>query len=119
MDQGQLLCVKSIGIIVSDGLAGLDSTIAQSFPNTPHQKCCVHLQRNLSAMVRREDKKELAQDVRDVLSPDNENHTKEKALVLVNELVGKWQKKYRRLSKYILKMEREPYFTYLDYHVIN
>ncbi len=109
--------VKSIGIIVSDGLAGLDNTIAQSFPNTPHQKCCVHLQRNLSAMVRREDKKELAQDVRNVLSPDNENHTKEKAIVLVNELADKWQKKYHRLSKYILKMEWEPYFTYLDYHV--
>jgi transposase-like protein len=109
--------VKSIGIIVSDGLSGLDSTIAETFPRTPHQKCCVHLQRNLSAMVRREDKKELAQDVRDILSPDNKEHTKGKAMVLVDELANKWKKKYSGLSKHILKMEWEPYFTYLDYHV--
>jgi len=45
----------SIGIIVSDGLYGLDKSISKAFLGTPHQKCFVHLQRNLQAMVRRED----------------------------------------------------------------
>jgi transposase-like protein len=50
--------LKSIGIIVSDGLSGLDKSISKAFSGTPHQKCIVHLQRNLYAMVRREDRKE-------------------------------------------------------------
>ena len=109
--------LKSIGIIVSDGLTGLDGAISEAFSGTPHQKCIVHLQRNLQAMVRLEDKKELAQDVREILLPDDEDHTKEKALLLVNGLADKWSKKYKSFSKHILKMEWEPFFVYLDYNV--
>lgn len=109
--------VNSVGIIVSDGLIGLDNAIAQSFNNTPHQKCIVHLQRNLQALVRREDKKELAQDIRDLLSPDDEKYTKEIAYQSLINLAQKWQPKYKALANKILKMEWQPYFTYLDYHV--
>jgi len=109
--------LKSIGIIVSDGLSGLDGAISEAFSGTPHQKCIVHLQRNLQAMVRREDKKELAQDIRDILSPDDENHTKEKALNGIHQLAVKWEKKYKPLSKHILKMEGEPFLVFLDYNV--
>ncbi len=49
--------VNSVGIIVSDGLKGLDKPIAKSWSGTAHQKCIVYLQRNLQALVRREDKK--------------------------------------------------------------
>ena len=109
--------VNSVGIIISDGLTGLDNAIAQSFNNTPHQKCIVHLQRNLQALVRREDKKELAQDIRDVLSPDDEKYTKEMAYQALIDLAQKWQPKYKALTKKILNLEWQPYFTYLDYHV--
>ena len=109
--------LESIGIIVSDGLSGLDKSISEAFSGTPHQKCIVHLQRNLHAMVRREDRKELAQDVRDILLPNDENHTKEKALVLVSQLFIKWSKKYKAFSNHILKMEWEPFLIFLDYDV--
>ena len=109
--------LESIGIIVSDGLTGLDKSISEVFSGTPHQKCIVHLQRNLHAKVRREDRKELAQDVRDILLPNDVNHTKEKALNLVNQLADKWSKKYKKLSNYILKMEWEPFLVFLDYDV--
>ncbi len=109
--------VNSVGIIVSDGLKGLDTAIAKSWSGTAHQKCIVHLQRNLQALVRREDKKELAQDVRDLLSPDDVNYTKEMAYQSVIDLARKWQHKYKNLSYKILNMEWPPYLTYLDYHV--
>lgn len=109
--------VKSVGIIVSDGLPGLAKSIAKHFPNTSHQKCIVHLQRNLQAYVRREDKALLAEDIRAILSPDNAKHNKKKAMEKVEELKEKWEKKYRALGKQILKIEWEPYFTYLDYDV--
>jgi transposase-like protein len=109
--------LKSIGIIVSDGLSGMEGAISEAFSGTPHQKCIVHLQRNLQAMVRREDRKELAEDVRIILSPDDVHHSKEKALELVSDLALKWEGKYKSFSKHILKMEWEPFLVFLDYNV--
>ena len=109
--------VGSVGIIVSDGLTGLDSAISEHFPTTPHQKCIVHLQRNLQAFVAREDKQELAQDIRDVLSPDDVNYTKDMAYQALCDLAEKWKSKYKSLYNKITKMEWQPYFTYLDYDV--
>lgn len=109
--------VESVGIIVSDGISGLDKAIVESFNNTPHQKCIVHLQRNLQAYVRREDKSELAEDIRQVLSPDKTDHTKEKALEKVKIVAYKWSKKYKSLSTHMLQMEWQPYLVYLNYHI--
>ena len=108
--------LKSIGIIVSDGIAGLDGVIAKKYPATPHQKCIVHLQRNLQAYVRTEDKTELAADIRKVLSPDDPTNTREKALESIQGLAEKWGEKYKSFAKFILNMEWQPYFTFLDYH---
>ena len=71
--------IVSTGLIISDGLAGLDGAIGELFPKTPHQKCIVHLQRNIQAYVKTEHKKELTSDVRYTLSPDDKEHTKEAA----------------------------------------
>ena len=104
-------------MIISDGLSGLDGTISKEFPNTPHQKCIVHLQRTLQGYVRSEDKKELASDFRDVLSPDDENYTTEQAYNNLLDFASKWGDKYKSLEKYINKLEWQPYFIYLDYSV--
>jgi transposase-like protein len=109
--------VQSIGLFVSDGLSGLEKAISQVYNKTPHQKCIVHLQRTLQSYVRREDKAELAEDLREVFSPEDANNTKEKAHQALIDLSEKWRKKYKSLSNYILKLEWQPYFTYLDYSV--
>lgn len=109
--------VKSVGIIVSDGLSGLDNTISKEFPNTPHQKCIVHLQRIIQGYVRSEDKKEIASDFREVLSPDDENYTAEQAYNNLVDFASKWGGKYKSLEKYIEKLEWQPYFIYLNYSI--
>ena len=81
--------VNSVGIIVSDGLKGLDTAIAKSWIGIAHHKCIVHLKRNLQELVRRDDKKELAQDVRNLLSPDDVNYTIEMAYQSVIDLARK------------------------------
>lgn len=107
--------LESIGLLVSDNLPGLYKVISEQFPNTPHQKCVVHLQRNLQAQVRGSDKSELAEDIRNVLLPDHENHTPQKAQQLFEEVAKKWESRYKSLARYMLKMEVQPYFTYLNY----
>lgn len=39
--------VSKIGLIISDNLTGLDTVIPLVFKNTVHQKCVVHLKRNI------------------------------------------------------------------------
>ncbi len=107
---------ETIDLIVSDGIAGLDQSIAQLFPCSAHQKCIVHLQRNLQAYVPREDKSELAQDIRELLSPENEIYTIDQALENTVQLKEKWQQKYAALAKHITKMNWYPYFTYLEFN---
>jgi len=109
--------VKSVGLIVSDGLSGLEGKIAQEFGNTPHQKCIVHLQRIIQKYVRTTDRKELAQDFREILSPDDPTNTKEKVEIALENLAQKWEVKNKSLSKYLRTFEWQPYFTYLDYSV--
>lgn len=109
--------LKSVGLIVSDGLSGLENKITQEFGNTPHQKCIVHLQRNLQKYVRTTDRKELAQDFREILSPDDPSNTHEKVELALEKLAQKWESKYKPLSKYLRMFEWQPYFRYLDYSV--
>ena len=108
--------LQSIGLIVSDGIKGIDKAIAKNF-KTPHQKCTVHLTRNLLSYVRKEDKKELAQDIRTVLAPDRIDYTKEEAHENLLVIADKWAEKYKPLKNYIYKLQAMTYFTYLDYSI--
>ena len=109
--------LQSVGILISDGLSGLDDAVASSFKNVPHQKCIVHLQRNLQAYVRREDRRELAEDIRFLLSPDDANYQIHQVQERIDNLSDKWRKKYKSLANYLQNFQWQPYFTYLNYNV--
>jgi len=51
-----------IGLLVSDGLTGLDSAPSVVYPKTLLQRCVTHLKRNMLSKVRHGDKMELAED---------------------------------------------------------
>jgi len=106
--------VESVGLIVSDNLKGLDNAIGKTFPKTPHQLCIVHLQRNLQAMVRTEDKKQLAANLREIFSPDDSTNDINKAKHTINQLKEKW-KNYANLVKQINQTNWDLYLTYLNY----
>ena len=109
--------LETVGLVVSDGITGIDSAIAEKFKDTPHQRCIVHLQRNLSVFVRKEDKKELAEDIRQILNPDEKDYTKEEALNSLVDFGEKWKSKYKAFGKHLEKMNWEPFFTYLNFSV--
>jgi putative transposase len=107
--------ISTVGLVVSDNLPGLDTAVARQFKTAAHQKCIVHLQRNLQATVRSEDKKKLAEELRLVFAPDENNYTLEKALERLGQLKSKW-KGYPQLIGQIDRIDWPPYFTYLNYH---
>lgn len=56
------------GLVVADGIKGLDTVIGERFPGSPLQRCVTHLKRNIYAMVRHGDKAAIAADLRDIFA---------------------------------------------------
>lgn len=107
--------VSSVGIVVSDSLSGVDKAITKSFPQTAHQCCTVHLQRNLMSRVRPGDKSTIAKDMSYVFSPDDKNHNIETAKERFETFKNRWRKKYPSMAKYMDNFKIEPYLTFLNY----
>ena len=58
--------VKDILIMCSDGLKGLKEAIGAVYPMTEFQRCIVHMIRNTLQYVSYKDRKELAQDLKQI-----------------------------------------------------
>lgn len=96
-------------IFITDGLQGMPEAISEVFPNTKHQRCLVHIQRNISQNVRVKDRKEIIEDFKKVYNEETINQTKEQ----FNSFVNKWKITYPRLIQRII--ETPGLFTYLDF----
>lgn len=106
--------VESVDLIVSDNLTGFANQVPIYFPKANHQKCYVHLQRNLRTKVRTAHKKEVADDLRHVFDNFDSDSTVEKAKVKFENFVEKWSK-YYNFNRYIERDEIDGYFTYIRY----
>lgn len=107
--------VEDVRLFVSDGLKSLETAVSRVFNQSVHQKCIVHLQRNLLAHVRSEHKQEVANDFKEVLNPDDKEYTKEMAFGRLVQFCQKWGKYYRHIKKMPQKEDISYYFNYLDY----
>jgi transposase-like protein len=107
--------VHKIGLVVSDGLKGIEDAIAAVYGSVPHQLCVVHLKRGLDRKVHLKDRQELQIDLRNVFTLDDPNDTPQKGYLRLTELFDKWSRRY----KSFVSMKNEPrymlYFTYLAF----
>ena len=62
LDSLQKRGVRSVGLIVSDGLASIENAIVKSFPNTQHQLCVVHIKRTILSIFLRTKKLEIGKE---------------------------------------------------------
>ncbi len=108
----QKLKERGIGdpkIFITDGLQGMPEAISAVFPNAKHQRCLVHIQRNISQNVRQKDRKEIVEDFKKVYNKETIQETKEQ----FNTFVNKWKITYPRLINKIV--ETHGLFSYLDF----
>ena len=98
-------------IFVTDGLMGMPEAIKEVFPEAKHQRCLVHIQRNISQNVRIKDRAEICNDFKEVYSKG----TKEETFQEFDNFVRKWQITYPRLIKKIASTAG--LFTYLDFPI--
>lgn len=82
--------VEDILIICSDGLTGITEAINATYPNADYQRCIVHQIRNSMKFVPYKDRKELANDLKNVYTASNEEIGYQELI----KLDEKWSKKY-------------------------
>jgi transposase-like protein len=106
--------VKSIGLIVSDNLTGLDNAIPKVF-KTPHQKCVVHLTRNVLAQVHHKHKQAVADDFKQVFNLNLQQDTPQQLKERLDIFCVQWQKWYPSLVKKLKQMDISYHTTYLQF----
>ncbi len=107
--------VECIGLMVADGLSGLDKVIGEKFPGTAFQRCTTHLKRNMLARVRHGDKKQLADDMREVFRTGDKNYTIEMGIQAWKDMCLKWGKAYLSIRRLAENEDIGFYFIYLNY----
>lgn len=111
--------VKSAGLIIADGLTGLENSIPKVFPMAEFQKCVVHFKRNILRKVRASHKIEIADDLKEVFNVTDPNFTYKNAKDNFQTFVNKWGNSYRFIKNLTNGLATEYYFTYLkfDYRI--
>jgi len=87
--------VQRIGLMVADGIKGLDTVIGEKFPGHSVPALRNNLKRNMFAKVRHGDKVALAADLCDICRTGQRDYTVETAWTKWQEMCGKWGKDYR------------------------
>jgi len=107
--------VRQIGLVVSDGLKGIEDAIAAVYGSVAHQLCVVHLKRALERKVHLKDRALLHADLRTVFTLDDSTDTPQKGYQRFTEFLERWTSRYKAFA-YI---KHEPrymlYFTYLAF----
>ena len=107
--------VRRVGLMVADGIKGLDKVIGKKFPSTPLQRCVTHLKRNMFAKVRHSDKAALAADLRDIFRTGQPDYTLQTAWAKWQDMCDRWGKDYRAIKLLRNNEEYKLYMTYLNY----
>jgi len=103
-------------LIISDNLTGLDTVVPLVYKDTEHQKCVVHLKRNILNKVASKHKEQVAEDLMEVFNLDLTNDNVNKAFKRLDSFSNKWRKQYKHIGNLSLNPNNELYFTYTNYH---
>ena len=97
LDELKMRGVKDILYLSSDGVSGFKEILEESFSKTIHQRCIVHITRNLTKCVARKQWKELCDDLKRIYK----NVNLESATDASNNILEKWKTNkilYKKLS---------------------
>ena len=107
--------VHNVGLLVADGLKGLNEAVAKVWPKTPLQWCVTHIKRRVLSKVRTEDRQELAEDLRNVFTTGILDDTADKGWDRWLTLCQKWKPKYGSFSRMQNQLAYRNGFTYMDF----
>ena len=80
--------LTGIALVISDEHAGLKAAVRNWLPETKHQRCTVHLQRNVMAKIPRRLQPRVVREVGEIFKADNKTKAKKK----LEEFTARWEK---------------------------
>lgn len=106
--------VQSIGLVVSDNLKGLDAAVAKVY-QTNHQKCVVHLTRQVLAQIHPKHKQAVSEDFKRVFNLNIQEDTIEQLKQRLECFCTQWSKLYPAVTRRLANIEIEYYAHYINY----
>lgn len=106
--------VESIGLVVSDGLTGIENAVAKAYVGTYHQLCVVHFKRNITKLFPSKLQKEINDELKEVFLIDTTTDTPITGFNRLGKFIDKYEKKYPSIKSF--RNERNIYyFTYTQF----
>ncbi len=84
-------------LFVTDGLQGMPEAVRRVFPGSLHQRCLVHVGRNMSSGARKKGRQGMLDDFKEVYSAESEAEAKAR----LGLFVAKWSRTYPSFRKYL------------------
>jgi transposase-like protein len=85
LEELKLRGVKDIIYLCSDGVAGFKDILEQSFPKTIHQRCIVHIIRNLTKCLPRKKWQEFCKDLKTIYKTTDIETAKEASKIVLEK----------------------------------
>ena len=92
--------VESVGLVVSDGLSGIENSIARSFPNAKHQLCGVHAKRNILNTFPLKLRPQISLELKEAFAIETDFSNQVEGYEKLCSFVSRGQKKYPSLKSY-------------------
>lgn len=108
--------VENIGLIIADGLPGLEDKIHQYYPGAIFQKCVIHKERQILLKTRPKEKAEMAEDLKYIFDNFEERSTIENAKNKLKFFIDKWKGKYPNIKNYFNEGVIDYYFSYVKFN---
>ena len=89
--------LSGVLLVTSDDHKGLKAAVKRHFQGASWQRCQVHFTRNATGKVKREKRKDLAGDLREIFTASD----KERAQELAEKLSDKWRKTHPKIAEMI------------------
>ncbi len=107
--------VAEVGLVVADGISGLEDITLKVWKRVPFQKCVVHKMRAILKTIRPKDKQKTADDLKKIFDNFGETATLKKALEKTRAFIEIWKTTYPNIGKFFNENTLEYYFTYIDF----
>ena len=102
--------VEDVLMFASDGLPSIRDAVLRQFPRSQHQQCWVHLSRTVGRRIRKCDRSEVLNDLKQVYKSDTEAQAKEQ----LEQFLEKHKKNYPRL-KSVFEEKEESLFQFYKF----
>lgn len=107
--------LQRLGLIVADGIKGLDNVIGEKFPSTPFQRCVSNLKCTMFAKVRQGSTAVLAADPRYIFCTGQQYCIVEMAWTRWQDMCARWGMDNRTINLLRNNSGYKAYMTYLNY----